>query len=78
MIHGLDGNLLRALSGFGHLDDDRAQAAIAWASAAITGEGMERWYRSGTCGPWSACAANARRRGPDRSAIERGGRSPWP
>jgi hypothetical protein len=58
VIHCLNGNLLRALIGFGHLDDDRVQAASVWAAAAITGEGVERWYRSGTCGPGFACAAN--------------------
>lgn len=60
VIHCLNGNLLRALIGCGHLDDDRVQGAIAWAVAAITGEGMERWYRSGTCAPGFACAANDR------------------
>lgn len=58
VIHCLNGNLLRALIGFGHLEDEPVQAAIAWAAAAITGDGIGRWYRSGTCGPGFACAAN--------------------
>jgi hypothetical protein len=57
-IHCLNGNLLRALIGFGRLDDPRVQAAIDWAARAITGEKMPRWYASGTSGPGFACAAN--------------------
>jgi hypothetical protein len=60
-IHCLHGNLLRALIGFGYLDDPRVQAAIAWAAAAITGEGAITYYRSGTSGPGFACGANERR-----------------
>ena len=58
VIHCLNGNLLRALIGFGWLDDDRVRAAIDWEARAITGEGMSRWYASGTSGPGFACAAN--------------------
>jgi hypothetical protein len=58
VIHCLNGNLLRALIGFGRLDDERVGAAIDWAARAITGEGMPRWYASGTSGPGFACAAN--------------------
>jgi hypothetical protein len=36
------------------------QAAVRWAAAAITGEGGQRFYRSATCGPGFACAANER------------------
>ena len=61
VIHCLNGNLLRALIGFGRLGDRRVQGAIDWEAAAITGEGMERWYATGTCGPGFACAANDRR-----------------
>jgi hypothetical protein len=32
--------------------------AIEWEARAITGEGVDRWYASGTCGPGFACAAN--------------------
>ena len=58
VIHCLNGNLLRALIGFGRLDDPRVQAAIDWAAGAITGEHMPRWSASGTSGPGFACAAN--------------------
>lgn len=58
VIHCLNGNLLRALIGFGRLDDDRVQRAIEWEARAITGEGVERWYASGTSGPGFSCAAN--------------------
>jgi hypothetical protein len=60
VIHCLNGNLLRALIGFGWLDDERVGRAVAWQATAITGEGMKRWYASGTCGPGLACAANER------------------
>ena len=58
-IHCLNGNLLRALIGFGRLGDPRVQAAIEWAARTITGEGVIRWYAS-TCGPGFACGANDR------------------
>jgi hypothetical protein len=58
VIHGLNGNLLRALIGFGRLEDPRVQAAIGWAARAITGEGVDRWYASGTSGPGFAGAAD--------------------
>ena len=60
VIHCLNGNLLRALIGFGRLDDDRVQAAIGWAAHAITGEQPVHWYAGGTCGPGFACGANDR------------------
>ena len=58
VIHCLNGNLVRALIGFGLLDDDRVQAAIEWQARAITGDGAPRWYASGTSGPGFSCAAN--------------------
>ena len=58
VIHCLNGNLVRALIGFGLLGDDRVQQAIEWQARAITGEGVERWYATGTSGPGFACAAN--------------------
>lgn len=61
VIHCLNGNLLRALIGFGRLDDPRVQAAVDWAASRITGEGVERWYASGTNGPGFRCAANDHR-----------------
>ena len=60
VIHCLNGNLLRALIGFGRFDDERVQAAVDWAGRAITGEGVSRWYATGTSGPGFACAANER------------------
>ena len=60
VIHCLNGNLLLALIGFGWLDDERVQRAVEWEARAITGDGVERWYASGTCGPGFACAANDR------------------
>jgi hypothetical protein len=58
VIHCLNGNLLRALIGFGFLDDPRVQAAIGWAANAITGEEGVVYHRSGTSGPGFACAGN--------------------
>jgi hypothetical protein len=58
VIHCLNGNLLRALLGFGWLDDRRVQRAIDWQARAITGEGVERYSQSGTSGPGFRCAAN--------------------
>ena len=58
MIHCLNGNLLRALIGFGWLDDERVRRALAWQAAAVTGEGMGRWYAP-TPGPGLSCGANS-------------------
>lgn len=59
VIHCLTGNLLRALIGFGWLDDQRVVRAIEWQARAITGDGVTRWYAS-SCGPGFACGANER------------------
>jgi hypothetical protein len=58
VIHCLNGNLVGALIGFGHLDDAGVQASIEWAARAITGDGVGRWYASGTSGPGFSCGAN--------------------
>lgn len=58
VLHCLNGNLLRALIGFGHLDDPAVTGAITWAAAAISGTGEPRYYASGTSGPGFACGAN--------------------
>ncbi len=58
VIHCLNGNLLRALLGFGWFDDERVQASIRWQAAAITGAGDIRFYRSSVPGPGFACGAN--------------------
>jgi hypothetical protein len=57
VVHCLNGNLLRALIGFGWLDDERVGRAIAWQAAAITGEGDPRWNAI-THGPGFRCGAN--------------------
>jgi hypothetical protein len=57
-LHCLNGNLLRALIGFGWLEDERVRRAIDWQAAAITGEGEIRYYLSGTTGPGFSCSAN--------------------
>jgi hypothetical protein len=56
-VHCLNGNLLRALVGFGMLDDERVQRALAWEAAAVTGQGIDRWYAV-TPGPGFRCGAN--------------------
>jgi hypothetical protein len=58
VIHCLNGNLLRALIGFGRLEDERVQRAIDWQARSITGEGFTSYYRSGTSGPGFCCSAN--------------------
>jgi hypothetical protein len=58
VIHCLNGNLLRALIGFGWLEDERVQQAIDWEARSITGEDFKWYYRSGTSGPGFQCAAN--------------------
>jgi hypothetical protein len=58
VIHCLDGNLIHALIGFGWLGDPALDRAIEWQARAITGDGLARWYATGTSGPGFACAAN--------------------
>lgn len=58
VLHCLNGNLLAALIGFGHLDDPRAQGAIAWQVGAVTGDGFDGYYRWGTSGPGFGCGIN--------------------
>ncbi len=57
-IHCLNGNLLRAVIGFGWLEDARVRRSIEWQSRSVTGEGFDGYLRSGTSGPGFACAAN--------------------
>lgn len=57
-LHCLNGNLLRALVGLGHVDDPIVRAASDWAARTILGEEVDRWYASGTAGPGFACGAN--------------------
>jgi len=65
----LAGNLCAALLDLGCLGDERLDRALDWLARAITGEGIApaedrqaqlRYYKSGTCGPGFACAANNR------------------
>jgi len=58
IIHCLNGNLLRALIGFGRLKDERVQRAVAWQAAAVTGEGDIQYHASGTSGPGFRCGVN--------------------
>jgi hypothetical protein len=58
VIHCLNGNLLRALLGFGWLGDERVQQAIDWEARAITGEPPMQYDSSVTNGPGFACTAN--------------------
>jgi len=57
-IHCLNGNLLRAVIGFGWLDDPRVRRSVDWQARSITGEGFDGYARSGTSGPGFACVAN--------------------
>ena len=58
VAHCLNGNVLRALIGFGWLGDERVQRSIDWQASAITGHGDVRWYRTATSGPGFECAVN--------------------
>jgi hypothetical protein len=57
-LHCLNGNLLRALIGFGWADDPRVRDAIAWEVDAILGTPDHRFWKGGTSGPGFACGAN--------------------
>ena len=57
VIHCLNGNLLRALLGFGWLEDPRVQRAIEWEARAITGEPPTH-YVGVTSRPGFRCTAN--------------------
>lgn len=58
VYHCLNGNLLRALIGFGWLGDARVADAVDWEARSITGEGFDWYYRSGTTMPGFGCAVN--------------------
>jgi len=58
VVHCLNGNLLRALIGFGWLDDERTQQSLDWQARSITGDDFDRYYKSGTTGPGFACFIN--------------------
>lgn len=59
-LHCLNGNLLRALIGFGRLEDEHVQRAIDWQARSITGESFGHYYLSGTSGPGFQCGSNER------------------
>jgi hypothetical protein len=61
VIHCLNGNLVRALIGFGWLNDERLQLAIDWHARAIVGGPRTQYFASGTSGPLFGCAANGGR-----------------
>lgn len=58
VVHCLNGNLLRALIGFGMFDDPRVQRSMAYQAASITGGGDIAFYKSATTGPGFRCAMN--------------------
>jgi hypothetical protein len=57
-LHCLNGNLLRAMIGFGWGVDPRVRGAIAWETGAILGTPGHRFYQGGTSGPGFACGVN--------------------
>lgn len=60
VVHCLNGNLLRAMIGFGFLEDERVRASVDWQARSVTGEGFGRYHASGTSGPGFACAVNGK------------------
>jgi hypothetical protein len=60
IIHCLNGDVLRALIVFGHLDDAAVRHALGWLTDAILGTGDPQYRASGTSGPGFACAHNAK------------------
>lgn len=59
VLHCLNGNLVRALVRFGHLEDPRVAAAIDWQARAVIGGGdAPAWFASGTSGPGFGCGIN--------------------
>jgi hypothetical protein len=58
VVHCLNGNLLRALIGFGWIDDERVRASIEWQARSVTGEGFEGWHPWATSGPGFGCGIN--------------------
>jgi hypothetical protein len=58
VYHCLNGNLLRAVIGFGYLDDPRTTGVIDWEARSITGEGFDGYHRWATSGPGFSCGIN--------------------
>ena len=57
-IHCLWGNLARALLDLGYWGDERLGRAIDVLARSVTGDGYERYYRSGVQAPGFVCSAN--------------------
>jgi hypothetical protein len=57
-IHCLWGNLARALLDLGYENDERLGHAVDRLARSITGDGYERYYRSGVQAPGFVCSAN--------------------
>jgi hypothetical protein len=57
-LHCLNGNLIWALIALGCENDERLGRAVDWLAGAITGEGFDAFYASGTSGPGFCCVAN--------------------
>jgi hypothetical protein len=57
-IHCLWGNLTRALLDLGYWGDERLDQAIDMLARSVTGDGYERYYRSGVQAPGFVCSAN--------------------
>jgi len=57
-LHCLWGNVVRALLDLGYGGDERLSRAIDALARSITGEGYERYYRSGIQAPGFVCSAN--------------------
>lgn len=58
VVHCLNGNLLRALLGFGWFEDPRVRSAIEWEARSITGEGFDGYHPWATSGPGFGCGIN--------------------
>jgi hypothetical protein len=58
VLHCLNGNLLRALLGFGYAADERVQRAIEWQARSVTGDQFSGYIKSGTSGPGFGCGVN--------------------
>lgn len=57
-IHCIWGNMVRALLELGYGGDERLDRAIDLLARSVTGDGYERYYRSGIQGPGFLCSAN--------------------
>jgi hypothetical protein len=58
VAHCVNGNLLRALLGFGLAGDPRIGRAVAFTAASVTGQGDIHFYKSSIPGPGFPCGSN--------------------